>query len=53
MVAPAYTDEESELLQAVARYRAVNSVSYVGITDVLWILRQMGYRRVEESQVRI
>ena len=39
-----YTDEESELLIAVARYRQVNGAGYVGPTDVLWILKAMGWK---------
>ena len=44
-----YTDEENELLAAVARYRAVNQVGYVSCTDVLWILQQLGWRAPEDG----
>ena len=39
-----YTDEEDALLIAVARYRQVNGAGYVGPTDVLWILKAMGWK---------
>ena len=48
-----WSDAEIELLVAVARYRQVNGVSYVAPSDVLWILTQLGYRKVEKSMVTI
>lgn len=41
-----YDDEEAALLKEVLEYRQVNDVHHVGPTDVLWILKKMGYRKV-------
>lgn len=40
-----YTDDERELLQAVDRYRTKKRLNFVTCTEVLAILKQMGYRR--------
>lgn len=40
-----YSDDEEELLAAVAMYRQVNHVGFVSITDTFWILQRLGYCR--------
>lgn len=41
-----YSEEEEELLRAIQIYKRINGGrSLIGNTDVLWILKRMGYRR--------
>lgn len=48
-----YSDDELELLRAVETYKRVNSTCSIPYSEVLWILKQLGYRKTEQSQVKI
>jgi hypothetical protein len=40
-----YDADEDELLAAIIEYRRVNPGVVVGMTDVLWICKRLGYRK--------
>ena len=44
------TDEQFELLQAIESYKKANSVSFPTFTEVLEIIKALGYRKVAEPQ---
>mgnify|MGYP001549677888 CR=1 FL=1 len=39
------TDEQFELVQAVDRYKRVNAVNFPRLTDILWIMKKLGYKK--------
>lgn len=45
-----YDDEERELLRAVDRYREEHHIRFPSVTDVLKVVRELGYRRDSESK---
>lgn len=48
---PCYSDEETEVLRAVDRYRREAKRPFPSVTELLALLRAMGYRRVDESRL--
>jgi hypothetical protein len=38
-----YDEEESNLLAHVEKYKSANNLPYVGPSEVLWILKKLGY----------
>jgi hypothetical protein len=40
-----YSDEESELLEHVLRFRTLNRIHCVTPTQVLWVMKRLGYQR--------
>jgi hypothetical protein len=43
---PDYADDEDEFIHAVARFRSVNKVNSPTLCHLLWVLKQLGYRKV-------
>jgi hypothetical protein len=48
-----FSDEEDLLLKAIDTFRRVNGKGYVQHTEVLEIMKQLGYRRVAPMTVRV
>jgi hypothetical protein len=45
-----YTDEECELITAVATYRAANHRDFPTLREVLAVLKSLGYRKVAAKE---
>ena len=43
-----FTDEEVEFLRAMDRYKRINRQPFPSFTEVLAVLRSLGYRKVAE-----
>jgi hypothetical protein len=43
-----YTDEDVEVLRACNRYRQASGKSTLAVTEILDILKSLGYRKVED-----
>jgi hypothetical protein len=46
-----HTDDESEFITAVLRFRTINKVSTPTLSQLLWILKQIGYQKIQRYQL--
>jgi hypothetical protein len=44
-----YTPDEDEFIVAVARFRDLNHVASPTLCELLWIVRQLGYRKLSAT----
>jgi len=49
-VGAAYSDEERDFLAACDRYRVEKHLPFLALTDVLYVLKQMGYIKREYAE---
>lgn len=44
--APVYTDDELEFMKAVERYKAAHKTRFPSLSQILSVIRELGYRKV-------
>lgn len=42
---PEYSDDENEFILAVSHFRSVNKIGTPTVCQLLWVLKQLGYRK--------
>jgi hypothetical protein len=47
-----YTAEENEFIRAIAHFRTVNKIGCPTLCQLLWVLKQLGYRRGDSAALR-